>query len=54
MKILVIDDDPDIVEAVSLTFEMRWPESNVASAPDGDPALFGCADHHVNLSGQGS
>ena len=39
MKILVIDDDPDIVEAVSLTFEMRWPDSNVVCAPDGDTGI---------------
>ena len=39
MKILVIDDDPDIVEAVSLTFEMRWPGSNVVSAPNGDTGI---------------
>ena len=36
MKILVIDDDPDVIEAVSLTFELRWPGSNVLSSPDGD------------------
>ena len=39
MKILVIDDDPDIVEAVSLTFEMRWPDSNVVAAPDGNTGI---------------
>ena len=39
MKILVIDDDPDIVEAVSLTFEMRWPDSNIVSAPNGDTGI---------------
>ena len=35
MKILVIDDDQDIVEVVSLTFEMRWPEAVTVSANDG-------------------
>jgi len=39
MKILVIDDDLDIVEAVSLTFEMRWPGSIVVSAPNGDTGI---------------
>ncbi|MFQ6028423.1 MAG: response regulator transcription factor [Dehalococcoidia bacterium] len=39
MKVLVIDDDPDIVEVVSLTFEMRWPDSTVVSAPDGDTGI---------------
>ena len=39
MKILVIDDDPDIVEVVSLTFEMRWPDSNILSAEDGESGI---------------
>ncbi len=39
MKILVIEDDPDIIEAVSLTFEMRWPGSNLLSSPDGDTGI---------------
>ena len=39
MKILVVDDDPDVIEAVSLTFEMRWPGSNLLSSPDGDTGI---------------
>ena len=39
MKILVIDDDPDVVEIVSLTFEMRWPDSNIISAEDGETGI---------------
>ena len=39
MKVLVIDDDPDVIEAVSLTFEMRWPGSNLLSSPDGDTGI---------------
>ncbi len=39
MKILVIDDDPDVIEAVSLTFEMRWPGSKLLSSPDGDTGI---------------
>ena len=35
MKALVIEDDPDIQEAVSLSFEFRWPEITVTIAPDG-------------------
>jgi len=34
MKVLLIDDDPDVLEVVSLTFEMRWPDSSVVSALD--------------------
>ncbi|MBI4297669.1 MAG: response regulator transcription factor [Chloroflexi bacterium] len=39
MKILVIDDDPDVVEVVSLTFEMRWPEAVTVSANDGTSGI---------------
>ena len=39
MKILVIDDDPDVVEAVSLIFEIRWPDCTIVSAPEGDTGV---------------
>ena len=35
MKALIIDDDPDIVEVVSLCFEIRWPDAVLIKAPDG-------------------
>jgi DNA-binding response OmpR family regulator len=38
MKILVIDDDPDIVEAITLSFGLQWPEAVVLSAGDGAEA----------------
>ena len=39
MKVLVVDDDPDIVEAVSICFALRWPDAEVVDAPDGTTAL---------------
>jgi two-component system, OmpR family, KDP operon response regulator KdpE len=39
MKVLVVDDDPDIVEAVSICFALRWPEAELVDAPDGTTAL---------------
>ena len=39
MKILVIDDDPEVIEVVSLALEMRWPDSVIVSALDGDTGL---------------
>lgn len=39
MKVLVIDDDPDIVEVVTLTFEMRWPDITIISASDGETGI---------------
>jgi two-component system response regulator VicR len=31
MKILIIEDDKEIVESISLAFEIRWPEAKVVS-----------------------
>jgi two-component system KDP operon response regulator KdpE len=39
MKILVIDDEPDVVESVRLGFELQWREVDVLEANDGDTAL---------------
>ena len=39
MKVLVVDDDPDIVEAVGICFALRWPEAELVEAPDGTVAL---------------
>ena len=39
MKVLVIDDDPDVAQVVSLCFEMRWPQTTVVSAVDGREGL---------------
>ncbi|MBM3956667.1 MAG: response regulator transcription factor [Gemmatimonadetes bacterium] len=39
MKVLVVDDDPDVVEAVNICFALRWPDAEVLEAPDGATAL---------------
>jgi two-component system response regulator VicR len=39
MKALVIDDDPGIVEVVSICFQLRWGGANVVSANDGTRGL---------------
>jgi len=39
MKVLVIDDDPDVAQVISLCFEMRWPQTTVVSASDGNEGL---------------
>ena len=36
---MVVDDDLDVIEVVSLTFEMRWPDAVVVSATDGDAGI---------------
>ena len=40
MKVLVIADAPDIVESVSLTFSMSWPDSEILSAPDAATGIY--------------
>ncbi|MBM3176108.1 MAG: response regulator, partial [Chloroflexi bacterium] len=32
MKVLIIEDDPEIVESISLAFHIRWPEAEVLSS----------------------
>ena len=39
MKILIVDDDPDVVEAITLSFGLQWPESSIVAAGDGREAL---------------
>jgi two-component system KDP operon response regulator KdpE len=39
MKILVVDDEPDIVEVVNLCFSLRWPEADVMATGTGEEAL---------------
>ena len=39
MKILIIEDDQEIVDAVSLAFQIRWPEANLVSTHLGEKGL---------------
>ena len=39
MKVVVIDDAPDIIEVVSLCFQLRWSGTTVVSASDGANGL---------------
>jgi DNA-binding response OmpR family regulator len=39
MKILIIDDDKNVVEAILISFELQWQEVEVLSAPDGERGL---------------
>ena len=40
LKILIIDDDPNVREVVSLAFELRWPDANVLTAESGESGLM--------------
>jgi two-component system, OmpR family, KDP operon response regulator KdpE len=39
MKILVVDDEPDVIESVRLGFELQWREIDVLGAGTGEAAL---------------
>ncbi|NWJ48403.1 MAG: response regulator transcription factor [Chloroflexi bacterium] len=39
MKILVVDDDKNIVEAITIGFQLQWQEVEVLTAPDGEKGL---------------
>jgi two-component system, OmpR family, response regulator VicR len=39
MKILVIEDDQQIVEAISLAFQIRWPEAKLISTQQGEKGI---------------
>jgi DNA-binding response OmpR family regulator len=39
MRVLVIDDEPDVVEIVRLTFSLRWPDAEVVSASEGHAGI---------------
>lgn len=39
MKVLIIEDDPGIVETISLTFQIRWPETELISTHSGEKGV---------------
>lgn len=39
MKILIVDDDPDIVEAITLSFKLQWPDARIVEAKNGRQTL---------------
>lgn len=39
MKILVVDDDPQILEALTIGLELQWQDSEVLAARDGEEGL---------------
>ncbi len=39
MKVLMIDDDPNIIETVSLGLQLRWPEAELVSAQLGEKGI---------------
>jgi two-component system KDP operon response regulator KdpE len=49
MRILVVDDDPDIAEAITLAFGVHWPEAVVLVARDGASAAPMVTSEHPDV-----
>jgi two-component system KDP operon response regulator KdpE len=49
VKILVVDDEPDVVESVRLGFTLQWREVDVIEANDGDTALSLIESEHPDI-----
>jgi DNA-binding response OmpR family regulator len=39
MKVLIIDDEPDIREVISIAFNLRWPDAQVVSTGSGNKGV---------------
>ena len=39
MKVLVIEDDSEVVQAICLTFELRWPGVSIVSTTEGSQGI---------------
>lgn len=49
MKMLVIDDSPEAVDAVSFCIRLRWPQAEVVFAQDGEKGLEMAEEHTPDL-----
>jgi two-component system, OmpR family, KDP operon response regulator KdpE len=49
MRVLVVDDDGDILQAVSLSLSFRWSECEVIPARDGEEGLRLFRDHQPDV-----
>lgn len=49
MKILVVDDDPQILEALSVGFQLQWQDAMVIPASDGEAGLRAFYAHEPDV-----
>ena len=49
MRALIVDQDSEVAEAVSLTFGMTWPDSETISASSGDSGIYLAGSESPNL-----
>jgi two-component system KDP operon response regulator KdpE len=49
MRILAVDDEPEVVDVVRLCFNLRWPEAEVIAAGTGQEALAAVEEQAPDL-----
>jgi DNA-binding response OmpR family regulator len=49
MKILIIEDDSNIVEAITIAFQLRWPDVEVVSTPYGEKGIEIVGNEDVDI-----
>ncbi len=49
MKILIVDDEPDVIKVVSLSFNLQQPDWQLLAAPNGETALKLIDREHPDL-----
>jgi len=49
MKILIADDEPDVVEVLEMTFKMHWSDAAIFTASNGEEALAAFFEHQPGL-----
>ena len=49
MKILVVDDEPDVIESVRLGFTLQWREVDILGATTGEAALDAVEEQHPDI-----
>ncbi|HUX85526.1 MAG TPA: response regulator transcription factor [Chloroflexota bacterium] len=49
MKILVVDDDPQILDALTVGFQLQWQDSTVIPARDGETGLRRFEEHEPDV-----
>jgi two-component system KDP operon response regulator KdpE len=49
MKALIVEDDPDVVEAVSLVFKMHWPKAELLATSLGQEGIDLAGSDHLDL-----
>ncbi len=49
MKILVVDDDPQILDGLTVGFQLQWQDATVFAARDGESGLHAFYEHEPDI-----